>query len=448
MSKLFKLFGTAVVLAALLITVVPTAHAFDGRGGDSVTIAAGEIVNDDLYVGATTFVLDGTVNGDVIAGGQNVTINGSVNGNLITAGQTVVVNGRITGDVMAAGSAVQFGSRASVGGDVIGAGYSLEFQNGAVIGRDAVLAAGQILLAADVSRNVKAGGSALEIAGKVGGDVQAAVGEASAVRSAPPPTMFMPQVTIAVPVVQQGLTIDKNAKILGNLEYTQNNELTFPAGAVTGRVTRLDQPEGSEHATRVPSTGERTGKWALDSLRSLVTLILIGLLLLWLIPNVMRGMAARLEGKPWPSLGWGVVAYAGFFFLLLVVVFVTVLGAVLFGVLTLGGLSATMIWAGLLVLFAMIVAFVLATAFAAKIVFGITLGQWLLRKTQSPLAEHRYWPMVIGVAITVVVIALLSFPLIPGFLGGLLDFVIILAGLGTMWLWLREKVQARPIVTA
>ena len=55
------------------------------------------------------------------------------------------------------------------------------------------------------------------------------------------------------------------------------------------------------------------------------------------------------------------------------------------------------------------------------------------------LAEHRYWPMVVGVLITVAVIALLSFPLIPGFLGGLLNFAVVLFGLGALWLWGRER---------
>src|SRR5574340_1522706 len=331
MSKLAKIMSTVSVLSVLLLTAVQPVLAFDGRGGESVTIAADEIINDDLYVGATTLVLDGTVNGDVLAAGQNLTINGTVNGNLITAGQTVVVNGTITGDVIVGGSAVQFGSDASIGGDVVGGGYSLEFQNGSGIGRDAILGAGQILLGADVVRNVRAGSAALEIAGKAGGDGQAAAGEASAVRTGPRPTMFMPQVTITVPVVRQGLTIDKGAKILGDLEYTQHSELSFPAGVVTGRVTRLDQPEGSDQAARVPTTGELIGQWELNALRSLVTLLAIGLLLLWLTPGFVRDLTTELKAKPWASLGWGVVAYAGFFFLLLVVIFVLILGAVLFG---------------------------------------------------------------------------------------------------------------------
>jgi len=53
--------------------------------------------------------------------------------------------------------------------------------------------------------------------------------------------------------------------------------------------------------------------------------------------------------------------------------------------------------------------------------------------------------MVIGVTITVAVIALLSFPLIPGFLGWLLNFAVILFGLGALWLWGRERMAGRLI---
>ncbi len=72
--------------------------------------------------------------------------------------------------------------------------------------------------------------------------------------------------------------------------------------------------------------GERAGKWALESLRTAITLILIGLVLLLVLPGFMRDLAAELTSRPWPSLGWGVVAYAGFFFLVLLTVFVMTAG--------------------------------------------------------------------------------------------------------------------------
>jgi cytoskeletal protein CcmA (bactofilin family) len=442
MSKSRKSLVGGLLVALLLMVAVTPASAFEGREGDTVTVSAGETINDDLYVGATNFTLDGTVNGDVIAGGQMITINGTIDGNLLTGAQTVVVNGTVTGDVLAGGSVLYFGEQAAIGGDVLAAGYSLEFREGSSIDRDALLAAAQVLLAADVTRNVMVGTGALEIAGNVGGDVKAAVGEANQTQAGPPPTMFMPDSTIPVPVIKQGLTIDPTARIQGDLEYTQNTELQFPSGVVQGKITRSLQPvEGGARAE--PTAGEKASQWGLESMRSLVTVILLGLLLLWLVPGFLRKLTAYVEAKPLQSLGWGVVAYAGFFFLIMLTVFVAILGAVVFGILTLSGLSATIVWVAILALFALILGFVLVTSFLAKIVFGMAIGKWVLSKANSPLAENRYWPMVIGVAITVIVIALFSFPLIPGFLGGLLNFTIVLLGLGTVWLWIRQMLSRK-----
>jgi hypothetical protein len=180
-------------------------------------------------------------------------------------------------------------------------------------------------------------------------------------------------------------------------------------------------------------------------LRTIITLILLGLFLLWLFPAFVRGLSTKLESKLWPSLGWGAVAYAGFFIALFFTVIVMIFGGLLFGVLTLGGLAGTIVWLGILALFALVLVFVLVTSFVAKIVFGQALGKWILARANSPLVEHRIWPMVIGVTITVAVIALLSFPLIPGFLGWLLNFAVVLFGLGALWLWAGERMTGRSM---
>lgn len=445
MSKINKIFGILMLFILLTFTFVTPAYAFDGRSGEKVVIQADQVINDDLYVGANEFTLDGTVNGDVITGAQMVTINGTINGDLMAAAQTVVVNGTVTGDVRAAGSVLFFGEKASIGGDIVSAGYSLEVRKGAQVGRDVVYAGGQIKLAGDVTRNVKVGTGAMEIDGTIGGNVKAEVEDADQAQAGPPPTMFMPQSTVAVPQVRPGLTIDPAARISGNLQYTQNKNLTFPAGVIAGKVTRTQQPVAQPAAEE--TAGAKVVEWSLNLLRSLVTIILLGLLLLWLLPLFMNSLSGKLETKPWPSLGWGLITYAAFFFLILLIIFVTILGGVVFSMLTLGGLSGTIIWLGILALFGLIVGFVLVTSFVAKIVFGMALGRWILKKAESPLAEHKFWPMVIGVAITVIVVALLSFPLVPGLLGGLLNFIIILFGLGTLWLWGRETLSKKPVTT-
>ena len=448
MFKMHKLFNIVVLAAVLSLAVATPAYAYEGRGGDKVVIGAAEVVNDDLFVGATEFVLDGTVNGDVVAAGQTITVNGTIRGNLVSAANTIVINGVVTGDVWAAGAVLYWGEKAKVSGDVIGAGYSLELRKGSAIGRDALMAAYQILLGADVSRNVQVGAAALEVAGTVGGNLKAEVGEAGGAQSGPPPGMVTSGSTVPVPVVRQGLTIDPAAQIAGNLEYTQNADLSFPAGVIQGTILRTVPPAHRSQPRAQETVADKSGTWALRSLRSLITLLLLGLFLLWVLPGFIKGLSKQLQAHPWPSLGWGVVAYAGFFFLLMLVLFVMILGAVVFGLLTLGGLSGTTVWLGVLALFALILGFVLLTSFVAKIVFGVAAGRWILSRLGSPLAEHRLWPMVVGVVVTVLVIAALSFPLIPGFLGGLLNFAVILFGLGALWLWLRDLWGKKPAAIA
>jgi cytoskeletal protein CcmA (bactofilin family) len=444
MNRTSKLFILVSLLSTLLLTFTRPASAFDGRSGENIVIASDEVIEDDLYVTAATFVLDGTVNGDLIVIGQTITINGEVDGDVMAAGQTVLVNGTVTGAIRMAGSILFVDEQASIGGDIIAAGYSLETRAGSGIGQDLLFAGGQMLLAGEVARNVQSATGAFELRGAVGGNVDADVGEADAGGYAgPPPTLFMPPSPVSAPAVDPGLTIAPSARIEGDLAYMQSEELTIPAGVVAGEV-RHDQRTTNTAATE-ETMGQRILQWGLNALRALITLILIGLLLLWLFPFFMQGWVRKLQSAALPSLGWGVVAYAGFFFMVLLIVAIIILGGLFFGVLTLGGLAGTIVWVGILSLFALILGFVLVTSFVAKIAFGQALGRWLLVRANSPLAEHRFWPMVIGVILTVAVIALFRFPLIPGFVGGLLNFVVILFGLGALWLWGRERSARRTV---
>jgi hypothetical protein len=440
-----RIFLSVLVLTTLFaLTFAAPVRAFDGRGGDRVVVGSDEVVDDDLYVGAQEFILEGTVNGDLIAFAQTVTVNGTVNGDLISAGQTLIVNGKVTGAIRVAGSVLFVGENANIGADIVSAGYSLEVRKGSAIGKDLVFAGGQILLAGDVARNVQVAASAFELRGKVGGDVKAELGVTNQVQVGPSPTMFMPQSVISAPSLKPGLMIDPAARIKGDLEYVQDKKLTLPAGIVGGDIQYTVFVPSVTGATE-PTLAQKVLKWALDFLRSSIAHILVGLLLLWLFPAFVKGLSEKLRTRFWPSLGWGAVSWVVFFVALLLIVFATIAGGIVFGVLTLGQITGTIVWLGILALFALIVGFVLVTTFLAEVVFGNALGKWILTSAHSSLAEHRYWPMVIGLLITLTVIALLSFPAIPGFLGWLVNFVVILFGLGTLWIWGRDRMVKKQI---
>lgn len=446
MNKVRKAISIFTLLTLMLLTFATPVHAFEGRDGDKVVIAADEVIEDDLYVGANEFVLDGTVKGDVIVGGAIITINGTVEGDLWAAGQAVIINGIVMDDARIAGAGLQLGNNAQVGGDLLAAGASLETKPGSTVGNDLLVGTGQALLAGDVKRDVLAGAGALELRGDFGGDVKAYVDQTEETASGPSPNVYMQQsIPLTLPSVAPGLTVADSAQIAGDLEYSSTYDLSFPGSAIGGQVTRVE-PEITEGKAYVPPTpAQKTGKWAMDLLRTIVTLVAFGLLLGWLTPAFLNISSNNVTTQAWPSLGWGALAWAAFFFALLLIIIVMIAGGIIFGALTLGGISGTIIWLGILSMFTLTVIFVLATAYVSKIVVGAALGKWIFSKTNPTLAEHRFWPMVLGVIVIAVVVALFRFPLLPlGFFGWLLNFVVMLFGLGALWLWGRERFSRQP----
>jgi phosphate-selective porin len=130
MKRTSKVLTGLTIIALLTLTIVTTARAFEARTGEDVVIAAGEVIEDDLYVSAVTFTLDGTVQGDLIVVDQIITINGTVEGDLIAAGQAIIVNGTVMDDIRISGATFFVGEQASIGDDLFGAGYSLETRSG------------------------------------------------------------------------------------------------------------------------------------------------------------------------------------------------------------------------------------------------------------------------------------------------------------------------------
>ena len=220
------------------------------------------MIDDDLYITAGTFVLDGTVNGDLIVVGRTLTINGKVDGDVIALGQTVLINGTVTGAIRTAGYALLLGEQVSIGGDLIAASYSLESRKRKQ-GRSGSPFRGQSSSACRrcVTSRGMCSARVFELRGTVEGSVSAGVGEADAGYAGPPPTLFIPQSPISIPVVDPGLTIIQSAQINGDLFYRQSRELVFPAGVVAGEITRT-QPAGSEE-----TTGQQILNWALNALR-------------------------------------------------------------------------------------------------------------------------------------------------------------------------------------
>ncbi len=426
------------VVGLILLTIflaAPTARAFEGRGGGAVVIEAGEVIDDDLYVGAGEFTLDGTVKGDLVVAGGAIEINGTVEGDLIAMGQSIVVNGVVEDDVRIAGYGLLVGGE--VTDDLIAIGFSLENENGASTGGDLLFAGYQALLAGDVAGDADLAGGAVKIAGSIGGDASVDVGGAEPGAGMPPGFPFAPGL-LTVPPIPSSLTVDEGASIGGNLDYTANAEAAIPPGVVAGETafTRYvpAAEAGAEAAALSPAA--RAGMWFVGQLRRLITLLLVGAAMMWLAPDWTRRVAGIVQAKPLPSLGWGVVAIAAFGLAMLALTVATVLLAVVFGLLTLGELAGRFVALGGLALGATGFGFGLVWAYLTRIVISLLLGQLIFGLFKSPAAAHRWWPMLLGVLIFVSITA------IP-VLGWLATLATVLLGLGALWLWGRDWLRGR-----
>ena len=445
MSRTTRILFSAMLLALLTLSIALPARAFEERTGDTITIAADEILEDDLYAAAETIIVDGVIKGDLIAGAQTIIINGTVEGDLLVGARDVIINGTIQDDARIFGAAFLIGENAVIGDDLLGGGGSLETRPGSKIGGDLLMGSGQNLLAGDIAGDAKLGTGAIELRGKIGGDAVFALGKVENEGQKMGPMSFDPEQTITMPNLAVGLTFGPDAEIGGKLEYIADRDLGVPASIASGGVTRTepvyDEEELREMHRENRTQSELVLDASIDAVRTIASLIIVGLFLAWVFPTLLGKMGATIQEKPFPSLGWGTIAWAAFLFSLLIIIFMMVMGGIIFGLLTLSGLSAAVIVSGVLALFGTSVGFVMLTAFVTKIAVSLLGGKLILEKVNPKLAEHKFWPLALGVVLYAILSA------IP-VLGILVNIVVVLLGLGALWILFTDWWKNRQLTAA
>ena len=404
------------------------ARAAETRGGDNVVIARGETINGDLYVAANTVTVDGTVNGDLVAVANLITVNGTITGDLLTAGQGLVVNGTVRDDVRAAGQAIMLGSTARVGGDLAVGGLSLENQPGSIVQGDLLIGGYQALLSGEIGGRVLGGMDRAELRGTVGGDVDIAVsGDTGAT-----PMQFSPAGTVPIPPVQPNLTLAEGARIAGKLTYRSAVAADIQdSGRVAGGVIFV--PSATPAAqTRTPDV-----LW-LDIVRRLASLLLVGLVLLWLAPAWTRRLVDTVEAQPLGSLGWGALALVVYILVCIGLLIASIFITAVFATLTLGGLAGMTISAGLLSIATLVLGYIGFSVYVAQGIIAYVAGRWLLRRVLPAWAEHPAAGLALGLVLYVILNA------IP-WVGGIVSLAVVLLALGALWQWGRSKLgRAHP----
>lgn len=371
---------------AVLLTLTPArTFAADFREGGSVSIPAGQTVNDDLYIFGGTLSIQGKVNGDVVTSGGTITVNGPVTGDLITAGGTVNVSSKVDGSVRAAGGTVTING--PVGQDVLFAGGTLNIGPNARVGRDLLIGSGSATVTGPITRNIRAGSGDLTLSGPVGGDVHANVGS---------------------------LQLTSGAVVKGRLSYTSEQAAVVEPGAKVQSIQRQIPRDAGGPVNR-------TNNFVVPWLRRLVGLLLLGLGFVLVFPGFSRRTAGTLGGSPWASLGLG-------FALLLVV---PIVALILFIV----GLFIGGWWLAVIMLTAYATALLLGV-----VVAGLFLGGWVLGRAGWSRG-HITLALLLGVVLLMLV------GLVP-YVGGLVFFLATLFGLGALALAFMHARREPAMTTA
>jgi hypothetical protein len=445
---LFLAFGLVFIIA--LGTIQPAKALVINEGG---VIKEGEVVNDDVFLTGENVVMDGEVKGILFAFGNTVTVNGSVDGDVICAGSNIVINGQVTGNVfcggqaldfngavsgslLGAGSSLNLGSNASIGRNAFLASFGLESQPGSKVTRDLYYGGYQAILSGEVGKDLNASSAALELNGKIGGDVKADVESPSADAQ---PMRYFSWPGMPKKILDPGLRVSKGAEIGGKFTYISpvDQATAIAAAPAGGIVYQTPVPAETKGKTGVTTPAAQVTpvmnvlKWLWARGQEFLTLLVLGALAIWLVPLLTKCVTEQAHAKPWQSLGYGFVTIVVGYMGAIAAAVLIILVGIFFAIITLGGLSSTIFGVGLSGLGLIMAIFTLLVSYGSKLIVSYWVGKLLLQQIAPKANEKMIWPMLVGILLYVLVRS------IP-FLGWLIGLVVTLMGVGAMWLYFRS----------
>lgn len=260
-----------ICLCLLMMLGMPIWAVVLRQGGD-ITIAPGEVVNDDLVVSGGTVRMQGTVTGDLVVAAGTLEMTGRVGGNVMAACGTMTLNGPVGGSLYAAGGTVNTG--AAVGRNLVVAAGTASLAGTTTVGRDLAISGGQTTVGATVKRNVQANAG--------------------------------------------NLTLTDQARIGGNLLANASNASIASGAVIAGTRTVTQASPRKERRTNAVG-------WVIWQLLSGLSLLVAGLLFIAAAPLLTAQTETMLRRHPWGSL------LTGFLLLLLVplafiVILITIIG--------------------------------------------------------------------------------------------------------------------------
>ena len=416
------LFVIVVLMGGVFSLVSPArAQGIEVTFEDSV--AAGEVVDNDAILAGTTVNIDGTVNGDALAVGSVVEVNGDVAGSLVAIGQNVVINGTVEGTVYVAAVTLDLGEEAALSRNIYFLGASLATAEGSTIDRDLALVSMGAQLSGDIGRNTVGIIGPWELF-KLFMDM---IGR----------PVFEPQTGLETsgtayrvqnqPVILSGFLPSVSSIALTRSEETSSAEAYLTPASIT-------QPDlAAQSDSSVDS--EKVMGWLLWIVEEFITLLVFGLLGIWLFSSFLKRSAERIEAKPLQSTGIGLLGLVISIALIGVVILVALL------ILMLGiGLGALNFWdlawavwgVGFTSLGLAFWLSLLFVSYGTKVIVAFLVGSLILKRLAPNSLQYKILPLLLGLLIYVLLAWLPYF-------GWVIAVLVNAIGLGAAWLAYRDR---------
>ena len=125
-----------------------------------------------------------------------------------------------------------------------------------------------------------------------------------------------------------GGTIGEDLIVTGG-QVTVAGDVTGSVTGAAGTYSRTGQVGGSDDVQirQTQSPFDRTPDLVGDAIRHFLSVVLVGLIALWLAPRFMAVAEGSIRRRPLAAAGWGLGGFLGFFVLLIVIPLITVLVA-------------------------------------------------------------------------------------------------------------------------
>jgi len=313
-----------------------------------------------------------TSSGNVFGGGDYLQIDPDIPGDLVLGGSRLEINGNVMDDFIGAGGELIVNG--NVSGNIIAMGGSIRVNGN--VGGDLVAAGGQIILSKDstVEGDILLAGGEVTLNGLVNGNGSVSTG-----------------------TLQTG----EDFELKGNLELEAENYPSDLESNVGGNLSLISVPrEQNQYA------GEVEGLGIVFFFIGLLAALALGFILIYTFPDFVTELAEIIEDS---ALKAGLLGF-------LLLIFVPVLSFVL--LITIFGWSLSFLLMLLLTLAALI-----ATV-PVKLLAGEIIYTKLFKKEAGSLIYYLTGAVIFAIVYE-----------IP-YLGGLIQFIALLLGLGAIGLWL------------